>query len=84
MVLRTPAPGCWQKWYWSGRGYRWSAQKYQQCSHCNDIAEEKLCYPVPEDIDKQVARMKLDAMGVGIVKLTAEQEEYLAGWSEGT
>jgi adenosylhomocysteinase len=45
---------------------------------------EKLCYPVPEEIDRQVARMKLDAMGVNIDKLTGEQEEYLAGWSEGT
>jgi adenosylhomocysteinase len=45
---------------------------------------EKKCFPVPEDIDKLVARMKLDAMAIGIDKLTPEQEYYLASWSEGT
>jgi adenosylhomocysteinase len=41
-------------------------------------------YMVPEEIDKQVARLKLEAMGVGIDTLTAEQEKYLASWQEGT
>ena len=41
-------------------------------------------YPVPEDLDKQVARMKLESMGVKIDRLTAEQEHYLSSWSEGT
>jgi adenosylhomocysteinase len=41
-------------------------------------------YPVPEDIDKQIAKLKLESMGVGIDKLTPEQEHYLASWSEGT
>jgi adenosylhomocysteinase len=45
---------------------------------------EKRVYPVPEDIDRQVARMKLDSMSVKIDRLTAEQEHYLASWSEGT
>jgi adenosylhomocysteinase len=45
---------------------------------------EKRVYPVPEEIDKSVARMKLDAMGVKIDRLTLEQEQYLASWSEGT
>src|ERR1017187_1890668 len=45
---------------------------------------EKKVYPVPEDIDRNVARMKLDSMGVKIDRLTPEQEEYLASWSEGT
>jgi adenosylhomocysteinase len=45
---------------------------------------EKKVYPVPEDLDKKVARLKLESMGVKIDKLTAEQEEYLASWSEGT
>jgi adenosylhomocysteinase len=44
----------------------------------------KKCFPVPEEIDKRVARMKLTAMGVHIDTLTPEQEEYLAGWAEGT
>jgi adenosylhomocysteinase len=39
---------------------------------------------VPEDIDREVARLKLAALGVGIDKLTAEQEHYLASWDEGT
>jgi adenosylhomocysteinase len=45
---------------------------------------EKKVYPVPEDLDKQVAKLKLEATGVKIDRLTAEQEEYLASWSEGT
>ena len=45
---------------------------------------EKKVYSVPDDIDKSVARMKLEAMSVQIDRLTLEQEEYLAGWSEGT
>ena len=39
---------------------------------------------VPEDIDKEVARLKLKAMGVAIDTLTKEQEKYLASWEEGT
>jgi adenosylhomocysteinase len=45
---------------------------------------ENRVYSVPEDLDKQVARMKLESMGVKIDRLTAEQEHYLASWSEGT
>jgi adenosylhomocysteinase len=41
-------------------------------------------YPVPEDIDKEIARLKLQAMGFSIDKLTKEQEEYLASWKSGT
>jgi len=41
-------------------------------------------YPVPEDIDKQVARLKLNSMGIEIDSLTPEQKEYLASWEEGT
>ena len=41
-------------------------------------------YPVPEEIDKQIAKLKLESMSVGIDKLTPEQEHYLASWSEGT
>jgi adenosylhomocysteinase len=41
-------------------------------------------YTVPEDIDKEVARLKLAAMGVTIDQLTAEQAKYLASWQEGT
>jgi adenosylhomocysteinase len=45
---------------------------------------EKKVYPVPDDLDKKVARLKLESMGVKIDRLTPEQEEYLASWSEGT
>ncbi|MEE8420076.1 MAG: adenosylhomocysteinase, partial [Dehalococcoidales bacterium] len=45
---------------------------------------EAKVYPVPEDIDKQVARLKLDAMNIQIDRLTPEQEKYLTSWEEGT
>ncbi len=41
-------------------------------------------HPVPEKIDKEVARLKLRAMGVAIDTLTAEQQKYLSSWEEGT
>ncbi len=41
-------------------------------------------YSVPEHLDKQIARLKLESMGVQIDKLTTEQEHYLASWQEGT
>ena len=45
---------------------------------------ETKIYPVPEEIDKEVARLKLQAMGVAIDSLTEEQQKYLASWEEGT
>ena len=50
----------------------------------NHAKLEKKVYSVPEELDKQVAKLKLESMGVHIDRLTPEQEEYLAGWSEGT
>ena len=44
----------------------------------------KAVFPVPTDIDKRVAKLKLESMGIKIDRLTSEQEEYLASWSEGT
>jgi adenosylhomocysteinase len=41
-------------------------------------------HPVPEKIDKQVARLKLDSMGINIDKLTPQQKKYLTSWEEGT
>jgi len=41
-------------------------------------------YVVPEDIDREIARLKLDAMGVKIDTLTAEQTKYLSSWEQGT
>jgi adenosylhomocysteinase len=45
---------------------------------------EPKVYPVPEGIDHEIARLKLDSMGVRVDRLTPEQERYLASWSEGT
>jgi adenosylhomocysteinase len=45
---------------------------------------KKQVYPVPQEIDKEIARLKLKAMGVKIDKLTAAQQKYIASWQEGT
>ncbi len=45
---------------------------------------EKRVHKVPEELDKRVAKLKLESMGIKIDRLTPEQEEYLAGWAEGT
>jgi adenosylhomocysteinase len=45
---------------------------------------DKIVYSVPEDIDKEIARLKLASMGVTIDTLTAEQEKYLNSWEIGT
>jgi adenosylhomocysteinase len=41
-------------------------------------------YPVPTEIDEEVAKLKLQAMGVEIDALTAEQRDYLSSWQQGT
>ena len=41
-------------------------------------------YNVPEDIDREIARLKLESMGVNIDALTSEQQSYLASWEQGT
>jgi adenosylhomocysteinase len=41
-------------------------------------------YPVPAEIDAEIAKLKLASMGVRIDTLTPEQEKYLASWQEGT
>jgi len=45
---------------------------------------EKQVYTVPADIDAEIARIKLEAMGVSIDVLTEEQVKYLNSWEEGT
>jgi adenosylhomocysteinase len=45
---------------------------------------EKKVYSVPEDIDKEIARLKLKSMGIKIDRLTLEQKKYLASWEAGT
>lgn len=47
-------------------------------------ALERKVYSVPQPIDKEVARLKLRAMGVVIDTITKEQEKYLSSWTEGT
>ena len=41
-------------------------------------------YPVPEKIDRHIARLKLDSLGIQIDTLTPEQRKYLLSWQEGT
>ena len=45
---------------------------------------EAKVYPVPEVLDKQIAKLKLDSMAITIDRLTPDQEHYLASWNEGT
>ena len=45
---------------------------------------EKKVYPVPQEIDSEIARLKLRAIGIRIDELTEEQEKYLASWDMGT
>ena len=41
-------------------------------------------HEVPLKIDLEVAKLKAESMGVGIEQMTAEQEDYLSGYAEGT
>lgn len=45
---------------------------------------DKKVYPVPREIDEQIAKLKLESMGIKIDKLTDEQNKYLAEWTMGT
>jgi len=45
---------------------------------------KNIVYSVPEEIDKQIARIKLQSMGINIDTLTEEQQIYLTSWEEGT
>jgi adenosylhomocysteinase len=51
-------------------------------SHAGEL--QRKVYPVPDDIDREIARLKLAAMHVAIDSLTAEQQQYLSGWESGT
>lgn len=50
--------------------------------HADEL--QKRVYNVPEEIDREIARLKLEAMGVRIDTLTDEQVKYLGSWQEGT
>jgi len=41
-------------------------------------------HTIPEAIDREIARLKLESMGMQIDKLTEEQSRYLHSWEEGT
>ena len=45
---------------------------------------ENKVYSVPINIDRRIANLKLQSMGISIDKLTKEQEEYLSSWQMGT
>ena len=45
---------------------------------------ERKVYVVPQEIDDEIARLKLATMGVTIDQLTEEQAKYLSSWDEGT
>ncbi|TAM57745.1 adenosylhomocysteinase [bacterium] len=50
----------------------------------NHASLEKHVYSVPEEIDREVARLKLESMSIAVDVLTPAQVKYLASWSEGT
>jgi adenosylhomocysteinase len=50
--------------------------------HANELSRK--VYGVPEEIDREIARIKLESMGVTIDTLTEEQVAYLNSWEEGT
>ena len=45
---------------------------------------DKKVYSVPDELDQEVATLKLAAMHIGIDTLTPEQVKFMASWSEGT
>jgi adenosylhomocysteinase len=45
---------------------------------------EKIVHRLPEELDREIARIKLEGMGIHIDTLTAEQQKYLTSWEEGT
>lgn len=57
-------------------GAEWIAQNAQRL--------EKRVYEIPREVDEEIARLKLHAMGIQIDYLTEEQQRYLSSWQEGT
>jgi len=45
---------------------------------------DKKVYKIPEEIDRNIAKLKLESMGAKIDELTPEQKKYLSSWQEGT
>lgn len=57
------------------------AAEYMVKNHANLASN---VYTIPEAIDNEIARLKLESMGVAIDTLTTEQAHYLSQWEEGT
>ena len=51
--------------------------------NCGSILEVRV-HPVPEEIDREIARLKLAALGIHIDTMTDEQERYVRSWQHGT
>jgi adenosylhomocysteinase len=50
--------------------------------HADEL--ENKVYTIPEAVDREIARLKLESMGIRIDTLTSEQQKYLTSWEEGT
>jgi adenosylhomocysteinase len=50
----------------------------------NHARLEKKVHTVPEEIDREIARLKLASMGISIDAPTQEQRKYMSSWEEGT
>ncbi len=50
----------------------------------NHASLQKKVYAVPEEIDREIARLKLASMGIAIDTATPEQQKYMSSWEEGT
>jgi adenosylhomocysteinase len=48
----------------------------------NAATLERKVYDVPSEIDEEIARLKLESLGVEIDELTPDQQEYLSSWSQ--
>jgi adenosylhomocysteinase len=51
-------------------------------SHVDEL--EPIVYGIPDDIDRDVARLKLESMGIAIDQMTPEQKAYSESWESGT
>ncbi len=62
------------------------ANQALSCEHLvnNEKKMDVAVYPVPKEIDAEIARLKLHAMGMSIDTLTDEQKKYLSSWESGT
>ena len=68
-----------------GQFEKWLVQALSAEYAIQHAAElERKVYPVPPEIDAEIARLKLETMEIAIDQLTEEQAKYLASWDEGT